>query len=159
MRLIAQKMESLIRMEYTYFKFEVFVAQVISDILLEFLKDVNEAYDDEIYSANELVNDVISYIYDHYSSTVTLKEMSAKLYVSEEHMIRVFKKEIGMTAYHFLKRFRLKKACELLMYSQKSNKEVAREIGYSSVGGFISQFKQEYQVTPVEYRQSHSVYR
>ena len=79
MRLIAQKMESLIRMEYTYFKFEVFVAQVISDILLEFLKDVNEAYDDEIYCANELVNDVIYYIYDHYSSTVTLKELSAKL--------------------------------------------------------------------------------
>ena len=85
--------------------------------------------------------------------------MSAKLYVKEEHMIRIFKKEIGMTPYHFLKRFRLKKACELLIYSQKSTKEVAQEVGYSSVGGFVSQFKQEYRVTPVEYQQSYSVYR
>ncbi len=159
MRLISKKMESLIRMEYIYFKFEIFATQTISDILLEILKDVNEVYDDEIYSANELVNDVISYIYDHYNSSVTLKEMSAKLYVSEEHMIRIFKKEIGMTPYHFLKRFRLKKACELLTYSQKSTKEVAQAVGYSSAGGFIAQFKQEYQTTPVEYRQSHTVYR
>ena len=65
---------------------------MISDILLEILKDVNEVYDDQIHSTNELVNDVISYIYEHYGSSVTLKEMSAKLYVSEEHMIRIFKK-------------------------------------------------------------------
>lgn len=159
MQLIAKKIEALLRTEYTYFTFEVFVVQVISDILLEILKDVNEVYDDQIHSTNELVNDVISYIYEHYGSSVTLKEMSAKLYVSEEHMIRIFKKEIGMTPYHFLKRFRLKKACELLIYSEKSTKEVAQEVGYSSVGGFVSQFKQEYRVTPVEYQQSYSVYR
>ena len=47
----------------------------------------------------------------------------------------------------------------MLIYSQGSTKEVAQEVGYSSVGGFVSQFKQEYRVTPVEYQQSYSVYR
>lgn len=155
---LTEKFEEIIQREYVYFDFEVFIAKTIYDILIALIEDLHESNMTDFSKKSRMVSDVISYIYANYNDrALTLKEISNRLYVSEEHLIRVFKREMNMTPYKFLKSIRLNMACNLLIYGSKTIKEVAYEVGYSSVGGFNAQFKQVYGMTPVEYRKSYRI--
>jgi len=81
-----------------------------------------------------------------------LSDISSRLYLSTEHVIRVFHEETGMTPYQYLKQFRLRRACTLLEESPMSVSDIAESVGYRSVSSFIAQFRSLYGITPGTYR-------
>lgn len=145
--------ELLMNTEYRYWKYELFATQVISKLLFALLGDLSEQRG-ETHMRKNLALQVIDYIEAHYKKSIRLTDISGHLYVSPEHMIRVFKEETGMTPYQYAKGYRMRRACQLLDETNMSIAAIAQTVGYCSPSAFIAQFKQMYHTTPQSYRKA-----
>ena len=56
----------------------------------------------------------------------------------------------------YLNTLRLRKACEALLHSEISVREIAQKVGFSEVTYFISAFGKGIGETPLQYRKNHS---
>lgn len=108
---------------------------------------------------NTLSQKVIDYIENHIALDFTLDDLAQMLYVSTNHLIRVFRREMGCTPHWYLAQYRLMMAEQLLKFSSYPISEIAKQTGYSSSSHLISQFKQAHGCTPIQYREMNSVYK
>ncbi len=95
---------------------------------------------------------IYRHIKQNYRKTVSLEELSKKFYISNSQLIRIFKDDIGLTPYNFLKKYRMDRAKELLRYTILSVREISSLVGFSNASNFIKQFKSLEDMTPDAYR-------
>lgn len=82
--------------------------------------------------------------------------LSAHAGISETELRKVFVAQIGNSPMKFLKRLRLTTASELLRASALPVKEIATAVGFRSPSHFVRDFRQEYGMSPSNYRQELS---
>lgn len=104
--------------------------------------------------AHLTVRRVKSMIHEFYQSGITLDEIAAKLNVTPEYLSMQFHREVGETYSSYLKSYRISKAKELLIGTQKKQYEVAREVGYADSKYFSRVFRECTGYSPAEYRKS-----
>ncbi|WP_010273451.1 helix-turn-helix domain-containing protein [Paenibacillus senegalensis] len=100
----------------------------------------------------QLVGQVLFYIHQGYDSDITLQQIADKLDMSPSQISRLFKEETKLTFSEYVIQFRMKKACEWLLNTDMSIKEVADRLRYTNVQNFTRTFKQIKGVPPGEYR-------
>lgn len=88
------------------------------------------------------------------NSSLSLQSIATKLFVSPQHLSRVFKHETGDTFGAYLAQMRVRKAMVLLRDPKLKMYEVAEKAGYSSQHYFSSAFKKVLGISPVEYRKN-----
>ncbi len=101
-----------------------------------------------------IVYRVEDYFNEHYMEDVSLKELLTVLHFSEKQLRRIIKKTVGGFNEHLIK-IRLKNAKKFLKKTKMDVKSVAEAVGYKSYNGFYLAFKNEYNVTPLEYRENN----
>lgn len=74
----------------------------------------------------------------------------------ENYFLRFFKKAMGVSPHKYLTDQRLNKACELLVYSQDSIKNIAFRLGYQNQHHFSNSFHKKFQLSPTEFRTMHA---
>lgn len=92
--------------------------------------------------------DVLKYIDEHYVDEITLQEIGEKFFLSEAHLSRVLKKNLGISFSDYIRTLRLNKACNLLIDSQMQITDIALECGFNYMNTFIESFKKQYGMTP-----------
>ena len=75
--------------------------------------------------------------------------------VSHAHLLRLFKKEYGLTLINYVIKKRVMYACELLETTDLSVTAVALSCGFSDILHFMKIFKRETGTTALEYRNKH----
>lgn len=100
----------------------------------------------------ERLKGVLSYVENHYTEPIHQAEIAEKYYFTKEYFARYFKKCTGMTFMEYLKEFRVQKAQNELLSSDRSIVEIALNNGFSDERRFILAFKQMYHMTPFQYR-------
>lgn len=100
------------------------------------------------------LQDMLNYIYEHYSEDIKLKEIAATAYISVGECCRIFRNYLQTTPHAFLKHYRIQKSLEYL-HSGYSVSETAKAVGYHQTSNFISTFKQIMGCTPAKYFKSH----
>jgi AraC-like DNA-binding protein len=100
----------------------------------------------------QVVRRAMAYVHAHYAEQVSLKEMAAHVGLSEQHLIRSFRKESGVTPINYLKRYRIRQAKALLEAGDKSITEVALEVGFSNSSYFARVFRRETGMSPSVYQ-------
>ncbi|MHA7963238.1 AraC family transcriptional regulator [Paenibacillus sp. CAU 1782] len=95
---------------------------------------------------------MLSYIHQHYSQPVSLKEIADVAHLSVSECTRSFKKTVRMTPYDYLVRYRIKKSCDLLLSSDHTITEIAELVGFNHVNHFIQSFKKQHNQTPRAFR-------
>lgn len=81
-----------------------------------------------------------------------LNASSTVLGVSEAHLSRLFKREVGVTFRQYLRKRRMTQAAELVSDSSLAIKRIALVSGYSDVSNFYRDFKQIHGVSPRKWR-------
>jgi len=148
---LTEYIDTLIDAIYCYFEYEQYASKTISRFLYCLLADISIDTNN-----NQLVINTISYIEKNYSSNIKLDQIASSLFVSKEHLIRVFKNEVGMTPYQYIKDYRLRTACTFLEETNKSINEIAQAVGFLSTSSFILQFRLKYQITPSLFRKKRT---
>jgi len=105
-------------------------------------------------SRTHLVQLAKRYIRDNLSGSLSLSEVSAYLNISERHLSRIFKEELGQSLVDYVTRERLYSAEGLLKTTIFSVKQIADLTGYQSVHYFTRVFSDRYGMPPAEYRKA-----
>lgn len=102
---------------------------------------------------NSIVDAAVKYIQDNYTSTIRLADVAKMLSVSEEHLSRIFKKEITFGFSEYITLIRLQKAEHMLKNEpSRAVTEVAYACGFNDSNYFSYKFKKAYGITPSEVR-------
>lgn len=101
---------------------------------------------------NDRIKEMLKYMQDHYNDHLTVRQVAGCIPISERECFRLFKSCLGISPMEYLTAFRLQKARELLMNTQKSILDITLETGFCSSSYFGKVFRQHYNITPIQYR-------
>ncbi|MBR3965818.1 MAG: helix-turn-helix domain-containing protein [Clostridia bacterium] len=99
----------------------------------------------------------MEYIDKHYSSHLSLDSVATAVAVSSCHLSKLFRKTCGVSFVEYLTEYRVGKAQELLLESNKSVAEIADSCGFGSFSAFSRSFKQISGCSPIEYRKKSRI--
>ena len=80
-----------------------------------------------------------------------LSEMSGR---TKEHLCRSFRKYFGVAPIEYINANRLNYAANLLLHSDMKVVDIAFASGFQSLSRFYHAFREEFDVSPLDYRQS-----
>lgn len=99
------------------------------------------------------INDVLYQIHKDISSPLPAAELAAIAAYSEQHFHRTFKKIVGESVHHYIRRTRLEFAANQLMFDQNASVlAIATKSGFASVSSFSRAFKSVFQNSPGQWR-------
>ncbi len=104
---------------------------------------------EELYQRLCFVKD---YLDCNYSRNLRLSDLSAVGLLSENHLLRNFKQLFGLTPFQYISKKRIQEAKRQVLETNKSIKDIALDVGYSSFGNFSSYFKSIVGLAPVDLR-------
>jgi YesN/AraC family two-component response regulator len=99
-----------------------------------------------------LVKQAFAYIQQNYTRSLSLIELSETIGVSKSYLSRIFKMDTGISLWDYLNRYRIQKAKELLLLTDKSITAIAADVGYEEVGYFGRVFREIAGCSPRAFR-------
>lgn len=123
---------------------------IIQGLISHFaLRDTPGADDPKEQKAQEL----LWYVRSNFRSNISITDIAKKLFVSRSAASRMFKQITGENFPAYLRRLRLQAVSAELKRSDRSISELAVNSGFSTPSAFSSAFREEYGMTPKEYRE------
>lgn len=101
---------------------------------------------------DERIKEILAYIQKNYGEKITVKDMSEEAHISQRECYRLFQKGLDMSPVEYVMSYRLQKAQEQLLESDKSILDIALETGFGTSSYFGRIFRKSYGMTPKEYR-------
>lgn len=98
------------------------------------------------------LQEIRSYLDEHYTEKLSLDELANRFYISKYHMSREFKKSFGITMGNYLTSLRITKAKEMLRFSDLQIETIARNCGIEDNSYFNKVFQKAEGITAREYR-------
>ena len=103
---------------------------------------------------------MMQFIHANYATNITLKDIASAVYISKNSALQIFQKGINISPISYLIQYRLSRAAEFLLTTDKSISNIAIETGFENVGYFCRKFKEQYGLSPTEYRKKlHLAYK
>ncbi|MFP3153993.1 response regulator [Lachnospiraceae bacterium ZAX-1] len=99
-----------------------------------------------------LVQEVEDYVAENYARDVSLKDVSARVFISPQYLCRVFHMEKGASFVEWLNAYRIEKAKDILSTKDARITDVASLVGYNDYKYFSNVFKKHTGVTPRDYK-------
>lgn len=103
-----------------------------------------------------LAKRVIDYLTEHYDRELTLDDVSAGVNITKHYLCNAFKQSTGTTINGCLNMIRIRKAAELIVYSDLPLPQVAQMCGYVSVSHFNRVFMRYVGIPPGQCRRAFS---
>ena len=94
------------------------------------------------------------YMEAHLDESLTIPALSRRACLSATTFKEAFRRLYGLPVHTWLRQRRMERAAELLNTSGLNLEGVAKAVGYSSVSQFAAAFRQQYGVTPGQYRKN-----
>ncbi|MBR4027355.1 MAG: helix-turn-helix transcriptional regulator [Lachnospiraceae bacterium] len=101
---------------------------------------------------SSMQRDMLSFIQAHYTEKITLEMLAEEFHLSQKYISYYFKEHFSISFMQYVGHLRMTKAKSLLEHTDLSITEVALSSGFFSVNLFIRNFKEMYQMTPLQYR-------
>ena len=124
---------------------------------IEFYSNTAGDYIKLLESQQSLSQTIIDYIDHHYSEELNRKVLSDLVFISPDHLARIFKHETGKTLINYITDKRIEEAKKLLLNSNATVYIIADQVGYDNYSYFSKTFKKNTGLSPIEFRQHHSV--
>ena len=99
----------------------------------------------------ELLDRIMAFVETHYAEDVSAGELGRRFYVSSSTISHLFKQKMGVSFYRYVTQRRLIAAKTLIEQGQLLE-NVAVQTGFADYSGFYRAFKQEYGISPRQYR-------
>lgn len=100
-----------------------------------------------------LVKRAVAYLHQNYTRPLARWEAAEAIGVSENYLSRMFNRELGLSPWDYLNRFRVSQAKELFRCTQGSVKSVAEQVGFKDSKYFSRVFRKLTGLSPSEFRE------
>lgn len=147
--------EEIIKKEYS----DEFLISSIIRILIKFLRFENKCKikTDISFDQQVKINQILRYIYSHMSEKLTLDRLSSTFFISKSTLTKYIDENTGFTFTELLNRIRFSKAIDLLMFSDKSLIEIAKNVGYTDSSHFTKIFESTEGIKPGEFKKYYNI--
>ncbi len=105
---------------------------------------------------SELSRKVVSYLEEHFMEKLLLQEVADAVGLNKNYMCSAFKKDTGMTVGTCLTVIQIRKAAELISFSDLNLNQVASATGFVNLSHFNRIFKKVVGIPPGHYRRMFS---
>ncbi len=103
-----------------------------------------------------LLDQVMAYMEAHLSEKITLKDTARHCFASESTISHLFQQKLGVSFYRCVTQRRLISAKELIEQGIPME-QISTRVGFGDYSTFYRAFKQEYGISPQQYRRLQSV--
>lgn len=126
--------------------------QLLAALVQEF---PNDSLKEASTLAKTYVHHAIKIIHSQYNSPVKVSAIAEKLALSRSYLYKIFKQETGYSIKDYIVQVKMNHACQLLATPELSITEIANSVGYFDPLVFSSAFKNQYYMSPSDYRKFH----
>lgn len=102
----------------------------------------------------ELLDLALAYVEENLGEKITLAEVAKHFYVSESTVSQTFRKKMGVSFYRCVSQRRLI-AAKTLIEEGVLLEEVSRRVGFADYSAFYRAFRQEFGISPRQYRSKY----
>ena len=122
------------------------------EFLMNFADGVSgdETCNDPVYQ--RYIAPVLQEIETRYSERITVAELSAGVYVTQQYLTRLFQRFLGCSVYEYITLLRISKAKELLSNRRTEIQIIAHQVGFEDASHFTAMFRKMTGMTPGEFR-------
>jgi len=99
----------------------------------------------------ELLDRLTAYVEAHYMERIAIGDLSRHFYVSSSTVSHLFQQKLGVSFYRFVTQRRLI-AAKALILEGNMLETVSGRVGFSDYSAFYRAFRQEYGISPRQYR-------
>ena len=105
-----------------------------------------------------LLDQLTEYVETHYMSRLTIAQAAKTFFVSNSTVSHLFQQKLGVSFYRYVTQRRLI-AAKSLIESGAHLEHAALQSGFQDYSGFYRAFRQEYGISPRQYRQLQTISR
>lgn len=140
-----------------YLAHDICYTNVMQSILVQLFATLARSYrkscqiEVEDREKSQLVVDIISHI-NRNTATVTLKSLSEQFQYSSSYISKLIFSYTGKNFSEIIHFLRLDRAKKYLENSDLTINEISREVGFSDANYFYKVFKNQFEISPSEYR-------
>ncbi|MFN2272517.1 MAG: ATP-binding protein [Anaerolineae bacterium] len=102
---------------------------------------------------SSLVKRAVAYLHQNYHKPLSRWEIANAIGVSENYLTHIFGRELGLSPWQYLNRYRVRQARELLRRTSDSITAVALQVGFNDPAYFSRVFRRQVGVSPSAYRE------
>ncbi|HEX9061971.1 MAG TPA: AraC family transcriptional regulator [Clostridia bacterium] len=124
---------------------------ILSQIIEDSVRESNTYLKENIYDA--YIKQAVDYIKRNYSCDITIDSVAKQVCISRKYLSKIFKEALNISPKEFLIKYRMSKACELLVNSSRTISEIAYDVGYNDFRSFTKAFKKSMGVSPREFKE------
>lgn len=143
-------------------KYELIAISQISQLWLNTLNYIEENNLDsdnlnETYShTTSALQDMLRYIQENYHTDISIDDLAQYAHICRSECFRYFKNYTGKTPFEYINSYRLLQAEHLLRTTTRSIVDIGLSCGFTGQSYFGKVFKQQYGVSPAQYRKDHN---
>jgi AraC-like DNA-binding protein len=104
-----------------------------------------------------LVKRAIAYMQQRFACNLSRAEIAGVVGVSQNYLSQIFQREVGISPWDYLNRYRIKRARGLLYTSDASITAIAAQVGFDDPAYFSRVFRKQVGCSPVSYREGLGV--
>ncbi|MBQ9666221.1 MAG: helix-turn-helix transcriptional regulator [Bacteroidaceae bacterium] len=108
---------------------------------------------EKVWTKDERLTKVVRHIHNNIYDDIDVDELADVACVTKPYLIRLFRRDFGVSPLQYINRKKVEKAQLLLLTDDMAVKEVAYTLGFSDHSYFIRLFKKVTGRTPMEYRE------
>ena len=130
--------------------------EAVGAVIESYIRMILDLYQekDENKSFNPLIENLKKYIEANLEYKLDLSLLAKMFHYNEKYLGRLFKKETGMSFSEYINKRRVENSKSLLAKSDDTIIDISTKVGFNNVTYFNRIFKQHFNMTPTEYRQS-----
>lgn len=137
------------------FGYEFQVRSALSQLVLllkMYLPDGGKELSERELRDAKRIRIMLQYIQEHYMEELDTGQIARSATISESECLRCFHKTIGMPPVRYLKQFRVQKAAELLLSTEKKINDIGAECGFLDTSYFTKVFREIKGCAPGKFR-------
>jgi AraC-like DNA-binding protein len=100
---------------------------------------------------------VLRYIRENIDRNITIDELSALCYLTNDHFIRLFKKEMNYTPIQYINIKKIEKAQLMLVIGTKTIKDISYSLSFDNISYFYRLFKKITGIAPSKYKVNYEL--
>ena len=128
-------------------------------LFLDYL--LRSAADEQLEHGSKLrefyIHEALTYIEHNFQNEITIEDIAGVCGLNRTYFGKIFKEALGKTPQEFLLNYRMLKAAELLKLTSLSIGDVGLAVGYANQMHFSRAFKNNYGISPREWRYQNHV--
>lgn len=128
----------------------ILLAALMTELIYELIKVT--ANPEKIHLYYNRMQEAAKSIIENPEQKIELKKLAKKAGLSESHFRRVFREVHKQSAFSMSIEAKIKKACELLAYTNENVSSISAKLGFENIHAFSRTFKREIGASPLNYR-------